>query len=361
MTGLTMQDAASANGELSLLRDSNVNNAQKFLIFIVRQNHSQFHGIETVVSDAHRLHLNQQSPATPMPSTQTPSPADAPHRPVDNALTRIRAALPQMSRTAARIAAYVVDNADDVVGMSITDLAAATDASEGSVINFCRGIGLSGFQHLKLSLAQEIVQPVQFIHEDLDREDTPETVCRKVFHSGVQALRDTLSVLDPKAMAAAVDIIRQARRVEIYGIGSSAPIAEDAHYRLLRIGVDARVVIDSHVQAISASRCDKDVAVLTISHSGSTNETVASTRLAHEAGARTVVITNFGRSPIQAYADVVLFTMARETRFRTEAMTSRIAQLCVIDALIAALALADYDRSTEVLRQTFDVLSIKRF
>ena len=56
-------------------------------------------------------------------------------------------------------------------------------------------------------------------------------------------------------------------------------------------------------------------------------------------------------------ADVV-----RDTRrFRTEAMASRIAQLCVIDALIAALALADYDRSTETLRQTFDVLSIKRF
>jgi DNA-binding MurR/RpiR family transcriptional regulator len=284
-----------------------------------------------------------------------------PASPVENALTRIRAALPQMSRIAGRIAGYVLDNPAEVVGMSITELADATEASEGSVINFCRGIGLSGFQHLKLSLAQEIVQPVQFIHEDLSRDDTTEAVCRKVFHSGIQALRDSLSVLDPQALAAAVDIIRSAKRVEIYGIGSSAPIAEDVHYRMLRIGLDARVVTDSHIQAISASRCGPDVAVLTISHSGSTNETVASTRLAHEAGAKTVVITNFGRSPIQAFADIVLFTMARETRFRTEAMTSRIAQLCVIDALIAALALADYERSTEILKQTFDVLSIKRF
>lgn len=284
-----------------------------------------------------------------------------PASPVENALTRIRAALPQMSRIAGRIAGYVLDNPAEVVGMSITELADATEASEGSVINFCRGIGLSGFQHLKLSLAQEIVQPVQFIHEDLSRDDTTEAVCRKVFHSGIQALRNSLSVLDPQALAAAVDIIRSAKRVEIYGIGSSAPIAEDVHYRMLRIGLDARVVTDSHIQAISASRCGPDVAVLTISHSGSTNETVASTRLAHEAGAKTVVITNFGRSPIQAFADIVLFTMARETRFRTEAMTSRIAQLCVIDALIAALALADYERSTEILKQTFDVLSIKRF
>jgi DNA-binding MurR/RpiR family transcriptional regulator len=121
------------------------------------------------------------------------------------------------------------------------------------------------------------------------------------------------------------------------------------------------VVTDSHIQAISASRTGPDVAILTISHSGATHETVTSTQLAKAAGAKTVVITNFARSPIQASADVTLFTMARETKFRTEAMTSRIAQLCVIDALIAALALADYDRATETLQQTFEVLSIKRF
>jgi DNA-binding MurR/RpiR family transcriptional regulator len=170
-----------------------------------------------------------------------------------------------------------------------------------------------------------------------------------------------LSVLDTGALAAAVDAVREAKRVEIYGIGSSAPIAEDAQYRMLRIGLDVRAVTDSHIQAISASRCDPEVATLTISHSGATHETVTATRLAREAGATTIVITNFARSPIRAYADIVLTTMARETRFRTEAITSRIAQLCVVDALIAGLALADYDRATDVLKKTFDVLSIKRF
>jgi DNA-binding MurR/RpiR family transcriptional regulator len=282
-------------------------------------------------------------------------------RPVDNTLNRIRIAQPGMAKGAKRIADYILAQPEKIVSMSVTELSEETGVSEGSIINFCRGIGLSGFQQMKLSLAQEIVQPVQFIHEDLSRDDDMDTICRKVFHSGIQALRDSLSVLRPGDLSRAVDTVRAAKRVEIYGIGSSAPIAEDTHYRMLRIGLDARVVIDSHVQAISASRCDPDVAVLTISHSGATHETVAATRLAKEAGANTIVITNFARSPIQAYADVVLFTMARETNFRTEAMTSRIAQLCVVDALIAALALADYERSTETLRKTFDVLSIKRF
>lgn len=100
--------------------------------------------------------------------------------------------------------------------------------------------------------------------------------------------------------------------------------------------------------------------MITISHSGSTIETLTATRLAKEAGATTIAITNFGKSPLLAHADIVLNTLARETQFRTEAMTSRIAQLAIVDALIACLALADYDRSVATLAKTFEVLSTKR-
>jgi DNA-binding MurR/RpiR family transcriptional regulator len=162
-------------------------------------------------------------------------------------------------------------------------------------------------------------------------------------------------------MQKAVHVLRAAKRIEIYGVGSSASVAEDVQYRMLRIGLEAKVVTDSHIQAISASRTSPDVAVLTISHTGATHETVVATKLAKAAGAQTIAITNYGRSPLQAHTDIVLFTMARETRFRTEAMTSRIAQLCVVDALIAALAMADYETSVAALQSTSDVLSIKRF
>lgn len=280
---------------------------------------------------------------------------------VENILSRIRLAYKTMGPMSKTIADYILAQPQSVIAMSVTELSERTGASQGSVVNFCQNLGMSGFQHLKLSLAQAVVQPVQYIHEDLERDDDNETVCRKVFHGGIQALRDSMSVLEPKSIAQAVKLLREAKRIEIYGIGSSAPIAEDAHYRMLRIGLESKAVTDSHIQAISASRTSSDVAVLTISHTGSTRETVVATQLAKEAGAKTIVLTNYGRSPILAYADVTLFTMARETLFRTEAMTSRIAQLCVIDTLIATLALADYERSTQTLRETFEVLSLKRF
>jgi DNA-binding MurR/RpiR family transcriptional regulator len=91
---------------------------------------------------------------------------------------------------------------------------------------------------------------------------------------------NTMKALSVTAMGRAVQAIRSADRVEVFGIGSAAPIAEDANYRLLRVGIDSRVIVDSHVQSIAATLCTTRSTVLTISHSGSTVETLESTRLA---------------------------------------------------------------------------------
>ncbi len=268
------------------------------------------------------------------------------------------ASLPATSR---RIAQFVLDNVGEVVHMSVTELAEKTGSSEGSVVGLAKTLGYTGFQQLKIALAQDLVAPVQFIHEDLEPGDHADTVVRKVFASHIQALQDTRASLDIPALVKAAEAIRTARRVEVYGIGSAASVAEDAGYRLMRIGVQARVLVDSHIQAIGASLTGPDVATLTISHSGSSQETLTATRLAREAGARTIVVTNYGKSPILAYADIVLFTVARETNFRTEAMTSRIGQLAILDALIACIALEDHETSSEVLRRSFEILSLKRY
>jgi RpiR family carbohydrate utilization transcriptional regulator len=286
-------------------------------------------------------------------------------RPTDSlpggVLQRIAAVRASLPPTARRIADFIAAHAADVVQMSVTEVAERVDASEGSVVALCRQLGTSGFQQVKIALARDLVQPVQFIHEDLARSDDTALVIEKVFRSDMETLHQTLKVVDAQAMEGAVRAVLSARRVEVYGIGSSAPVAEDANYRLLRIGIESKAVVDSHVQAISASLTGPDVAVITVSHSGSTHETVTATRLAKEAGATTICITNFGKSPLLAYADIVLHTMARETQFRTEAMTSRIAQLAIIDALIACLALASYDRAVDTIGKTFEVLSTKRF
>ncbi len=273
-------------------------------------------------------------------------------------LTSIRNSLPAAAQ---QVADYLLSRPELVIRQSITEVAENTGVSEGTVVRLCKQLGVKGFQDLKVSLAHEVLEPVKFIHEDVQPADDIATVIQKVIRSDIQALEATLNVIDAQAMARAVEIILNAARVEFYGVGSAGPVAVDAYYRMLRVGIPCAVTTDSHMQAVNAAFTGPDVAVVTISHSGSTRETVESTRIAKEAGAKTICITSYGRSPLQAYADVVLSTVATETMFRTDAMTSRIAQLSIVDALYVCVAMANMERALGNLTRTVDVLSLKRF
>ena len=168
-------------------------------------------------------------------------------------------------------------------------------------------------------------------------------------------------MLSPAAVEAAVDLIYAASEVEIYGIGSSAPIAEDLAYRLLQLGLKAKAMTESHVQAVSATMAGPATCTVTVSHSGSTVETVLATRLAHERGAKTIGITRLGKSPLQRFCDVVLHTVANETRYRPEAMSSRVAQLAIIDVLVSAVALKDPKTSVDNLERSARIIAEKRY
>jgi DNA-binding MurR/RpiR family transcriptional regulator len=283
-------------------------------------------------------------------------------RPLPNGvIPRLENSRRHLAPIAQRIVDFIIAHPQEVIGMSVTDLAARLDVSVGSIVRVCQQIDLAGFQELKLGLARELVAPAKFIHEDVTEQDDAAAVLEKVIQSDIRALVDTLKVIDPAALQRAAALIVAAERVECYGIGSSAPIAVDIYYRLLRIGINCVAVVDSHIQAVSAALTHSRVVVVTISHSGSTRETVDAMRLAKQAGASTICITNYGKSPIQEYTDVVLYTAATETLFRTEAMTSRIAQLSVADALLVCVALARFNESLRTINRTAEVLSIKRY
>jgi RpiR family transcriptional regulator, carbohydrate utilization regulator len=276
-------------------------------------------------------------------------------------LALIRHSSPALPPTARRIAAFIDEHAKEVIRMSITELAEQTSSSEGSVVGLCQRIGIKGFQELKILLARDLVEPVRLIQEDLHETDAIAEVGEHVFAAHIASLQETRKLLVEESLSRAVEMIRNARRIEVYGIGSSAPIAQDLGYRLLQLGRDTKVVTDSHIQAVSAAMTDVTTTVITVSHSGSTIETVLATKLAREAGARTIGITRLGKSPLERHCDIVLHTIANETRYRPEAMSSRVAQLAIIDTLVSCCALADARRSIAKLELSARVLAQKRF
>jgi RpiR family transcriptional regulator, carbohydrate utilization regulator len=281
--------------------------------------------------------------------------------PANGILSRIRELQTELPPKASQIATFMLGQAENVIHMSITEVAETCNVSEGTIVSFCRRVGAGGFQEMKILLARDLIEPVRLIQEDLHRGDDAATVTDHIFAAHSASLRETRRLLSTEALAKAVDLLTAAKRIEIYGIGSSAPIAQDLSYRLLQMGLAANAVVDSHVQAVSAGMTDSSVATVTVSHSGSTIETVLATRLAKEAGARTIGITRLGKSPLAAHCEILLHTVANETRYRPEAMSSRVAQLAIIDTLVSCCALTHTERSINRLERSARILSEKRF
>lgn len=73
-------------------------------------------------------------------------------------------------------------------------------------------------------------------------------------------------------------------------------------------------------------------------------------RIAKEAGAVTIAVTNHEKAYINRYADIILCS-GNEQYFYRNALFSRCAQLAIVDMLYSGLLITDFERFTENLDQ----------
>lgn len=279
-------------------------------------------------------------------------------------LVTIRSLLPNLAPVERRVAQAVLDDPQGVAWRSISELARTCGTSATSVVRFCRAIGLRGYPDLRLALAGAVARDdatsVTTASHDIAPDDDAATITSKIAYADARAVTDTANHLDIATLVQVTEALAKAGRIDIYGVGASGFVALDLQMKLQRIGRPAFAWPDPHMAISSASlRGAGDVAI-GLSHTGTTVDTIDVLREARSHGALTVAVTNFPWSPITEVADLVLLTAARETAFRTGAMTSRIAQLTVVDCLFVTLAQQDLPGTRVALERTFAAAQAKR-
>ena len=174
-------------------------------------------------------------------------------------------------------------------------------------------------------------------------------------------MKYTESVIDTEQLELAAKTIMDTSRVVIFGLGNSAPIAMDAAHKFLRLGIDAQSCCDNHMQAIVSSHLDENSVAIGISHSGSSRDIVEALNLAKGRGATTICLTNYGNSPILNVSDIKLYTPAEETKWSILALSSRIAQLTIFDAIYAYIVINTDKKSMQAIYNTETALKHKKF
>lgn len=275
----------------------------------------------------------------------------------DDCFSRIRSRENSLTKSYGMIAEKILKAPETIVRLSVDQMAKICSVSEASVVRFCQFLGYEGFSDLKINLSAETSRH-DTIFSDLQDADDDATILKKVFSAEIRALHKTLSTIDVDSFKKAVDSITAANKIEFYAYGNSCPVVADAHYRMLKIGINSYVGIDWADSLMHASMLTVQDVAIAVSHTGETYHTCRAMQLAKERGAVTICITGFPESRILQYADIKIITdNDNATVFQTTTVASRTAQVAVMDSLYTAVAFRKAEQSKQRIEYTNKILA----
>ena len=272
-----------------------------------------------------------------------------------NLILLLRERLETMKPAERKIALCILESPETVVDETLTHLAQRAGTSAGSVANFAVSMGLRGFSDLKIQLAKSLEQGRLPAFDGVNAADNPLGAMHKIIAAAQLSFSETLrSTGDELAQAAA--LLAHARRIEIYASGSSLPVGQDAHYRLMRLGLPVSFLPDALLSSMSAAQLTDADVVIAISHKGRTTNTLAAVDIARRKGAKVIALTSFSQSPLAHVSDVCLVSRSNEADADREAVISRLTQLVILDSLCAYLAAQRGEEATQLLDTEIELL-----
>lgn len=273
-------------------------------------------------------------------------------------LRKIQMIYPEMTKGQQKIADYILANPSEVTHESITDLRDHVGIkSEASIVKFYRLIGFSGFKEFKLQMAQELAS-VTFYHnyDEIQMSDDEAAIWRKIHQGAITTLQANTGHLDSSNLSHACQMIRSAGRIVFVGYAASAALCYYAFFRFIELGYNCHFSADSHINAALLSHPMPNDLIFCISHSGETKDLIEPLESIDRKLVNILVMTSNPNSTLAGMADLVIDTMSDETTVITDAMNSRTAQICAIDALFSIVSISkgeDALKSLMATRQTF--------
>lgn len=258
-----------------------------------------------------------------------------------NTLTKLHELLPDFSATERRVAEYIIENSSTLPDTSISEVAQKCGTSKSMVVQLCKKAGCTGFKGLCSSLRVEQAlkekESEQALYTDLHAGCTAKHILQVTVEEELRSIRDTAALVDVSALEKATDALLSARRIQLFGAGSSAVVALDMVNKLERVGLNAHFSQELHSQLISCASVTRNDAALIFSYTGETKDMLSAVKHLKECGATVIAVTRYGRSRLSEAADICLCVAGNESLRRTAAMTSRLSMLTMTDVLFTCV------------------------
>ena len=268
--------------------------------------------------------------------------SDQPPTSADAAIAALTEGFEALSPQLQRAARFIIDQPREVGVQSMRALAAKAEVHPNTLVRLAQAIGFDGYDAMRDRFRNFVVADGVGGYRDrtrwlqaLARRGGSAAVAADMAAATVENLETMWRRQDPNALAVVADAILSAPRVYVLGMGSAYSLAHQFWY-VARMAFDHIAPIPRHgsqpIDDIAWIRPDDVLIALTFQPYRT--ETMDAVRLAREAGATIVGVTDGATSPLARIADHVLSTPTHTPQF----FESHAAATALLEGLLAVMA-----------------------
>lgn len=268
-----------------------------------------------------------------------------------NPLSKIKSVYPDLFAKGQQIATVILKDPNKVIYQSIKELAAECGTSESSIVRFCKMLGYSGYNELKLELAKctfEMETVNEHITEKKSSQSTIESITRDIFANTSALLQKLPSVLDYSLIEHAVSVILETRLLLINGYVYSGQVAFLFCERMKSLGIPSLLAWDALAMKQNSILVDFSSVALFLSHSGASKDSVENARQYKKNGAKIIVLTTSDHSPLAKEADILLTIPLFSNSIFEYYFPTEVAFQLILDAIYSGISLRQKDSTTAV-------------
>lgn len=259
--------------------------------------------------------------------------------------------------TEIRIADYILINQEDVPNMYIQELAESTFTSHSAIIRLSQKLGFSGYRNFKVALIQEIQSNKHAIsHVDPNfpflPTDSSLNIAKKMADLTTETIRKTLVKLEGDQLNKAVEIIRNSKRIFLFGNGDSQIRARSFQNKFIKINKHLIIADEYGEAAWNTLSMDKFDCAIFISYTGNSVSYMKILKYLASMKIPSIMLTGNAESTMSKSCNLTIEVPHDEYDFfKVGTFSSQIAFEYILDTLFSIIYAKEYTSNLNNLKK----------
>ncbi|MFC6489165.1 MurR/RpiR family transcriptional regulator [Nitratireductor sp. GCM10026969] len=229
---------------------------------------------------------------------------------IEELLDRIVEVADDLPKRLRQCADYVAANPERIAVSTVAEIAEAAGVKPSACMRFCQVLGFSGFSQMQRLFRDAYAQnwPDYATRLEKLRESgtgSPTALLAEFIDAGRTSLENLATTVDPDILESAIEVLSKARMVHIVGLRRAFSVAAYLAYAFEKMNVPT-MLHDSVGKLDSRHAIRAGDAVIAVTFSPYSSETVELADAGRRAGADVVAITDSPASPLRPVTQLLL-------------------------------------------------------